>query len=371
MERYDDFGHFILGAEQLSVSQELLLTSSAPKQRMAIILLDSLADALLYRLMERAFLYSDRAWFSHLLPLYPSKKRERARLHFSERLKIARAPSYDTAVAGYPALITETDTTILAVGHSYRNAAYHRDSHNPDVLATIGKVFFKPVGKLFVNAQLPGHGMQVTRAQEDRLRSVGININDGRSRQGMLYLRDAAAAFIATRNDGLDVAAPELARELAEDLVYRIQDARENIDYLREIPGDINEHLEWMTFWDEHAANSDLMHLKDARDAIIHKIKNMNLDQVTSVMREKEAEAANAYSKRFWELWENRETTTGNTILDSLADIEKLAGRLPAKRSGATIFQEYHKVDERLSKIERLLSEAVTSYDEYVNEQIH
>lgn len=68
MEYYDDFGRFVLGAEQLSVCCELLLSDSTPKQRMAVILLDSLTDALLYRIMEGAFLHSDQGWFSHLLP---------------------------------------------------------------------------------------------------------------------------------------------------------------------------------------------------------------------------------------------------------------------------------------------------------------
>jgi len=106
MDRYDSFDRFVLGAEQLAVCRELLLSASTPKQRMAVILLDSLADALLWRLMEETFLYSDRAWFSHLLPQYPTRKREKMRRHFSERLRLARDPSYATAVAGYPAVVT-------------------------------------------------------------------------------------------------------------------------------------------------------------------------------------------------------------------------------------------------------------------------
>lgn len=39
MEAYDDFGRFVLGAEQLGVCRELVLSDSTPKQRMAVILL--------------------------------------------------------------------------------------------------------------------------------------------------------------------------------------------------------------------------------------------------------------------------------------------------------------------------------------------
>jgi hypothetical protein len=371
MEHYDDFGRFVLGAEQLSVCRELLLSDSTPKQRMAVILLDSLTDALLYRIMERAFLYSDRAWFSHLLPLYPNKKREKARLHFSERLKIARDPSYSTVVAGHPTIITETDTTVLAIGHSYRNAAYHRDAHNPAVLATIGKVFFKSVGQLFVSDQLPGHGLYITREQGDRLRSVGIAPGDSHTTHEILHFHDAASDFTSALNKGIDVATRELALELTEDLVFRVQDAKENIDYLREVPGDIDEHLEWMEFWASHQTDQELMRLKDTRDIVARDIKRMSFEQVTSEMREKEAEAANSYNERFWDLWQTRKPSIGNTIVKSLGDIEKLAVRLPVKRSSASILQEYYRADKRLNTIEQLLGEAVAAYDERISEQIH
>ena len=372
MEYYDDFGRFVLGAEQLSVCRELLLSDSTPKQRMAVILLDSLTDALLYRIMERAFLYSDQAWFRHLLPLYPSKKRERARLHFSERLKIARDPSYSTAVAGYPAIITETDTAVIAIGHSYRNAAYHRDTHNPAVLATIGKVFFKSVSKLFVSDQAPGHRLSVTREQGDRLRSIGIDLDGGQSRHEVLGFRDVAVSFTATLNKGMDVATRELATELAEDLAFRVHDAKENINTLREAPGDIDEHLEWMEFWtSQHQTDKELLRLKDARDKITHDIGRMSFDQVTSEMREQEAEAANAYNRRFWELWQTREPAVVNAIVKSLDDSEKLTVQLPLRRSSTSILQDYHRADERLSVIEELLSDAVAAYDREINEQIH
>jgi len=97
----------------------------------------------------------------------------------------------------------------------------------------------------------------------------------------------------------------------------------------------------------------------------------MDVDQVTSEMREDEARAANAYSKKFFEIWQGRQAATGKPVLGSLADIEKLAERLPKRRSSANIFLEYHQADEKLGKIEELLGEAVASYDEYVDGQIH
>jgi len=363
MEPYDDFGRFILGAEQLSVCRELLLSASTPKQRMAVILLDSLAEALLYRVMQEAFLYSDQAWFSDLLPLYPEKKRQRMRTHFAEKLKILREPSYAIAVAGYPAIVTETDITTMAIGHSYRNAAYHRDTHNPAVLATIGKMFFKSVSALFVSAQHPGVGLYITKGQAARLSSVGIDLSESKLGHEILEYRDAAIGLISSLKDGMDVAAEDMALELAEDLESRLEDLKESIDYLREAPGDIDEHLEWMEFWTSNCDDEELMRLKDARDKTIHDLRNMSVNQITPAMRDEEARAANAHGNRFWELWQERETRTNSTILDSLSDIQKVATRLPMRTLLAPILEEYRAADERLSTIEQQISEAVAAYE--------
>jgi hypothetical protein len=371
MERYDDFGRFVLGAEQLAVCRELLLSDSTPKQRMGVILLDSLADALLYRLMETAFLYNDGAWFSHLLPHYSKKKRDNARRHFAERLKIARDPSYETVVAGYPAVVTETDITVLTIGHSYRNAAYHRDTHNPAVLATIGKIFFKSVGALFVRSQPAGIGKWLTEGQANRLRLVGVNLDNDGLGPNVLNFRDAADGFTGSLSSGMEVAAHELSQELAEDLEFRVQEVEEHISYLSEVPGKIEEHLEWMAFWASHREDAELMRLKDARDAFLRDLWNrwnMEGEEVAPELHKKEVQVSEAYNKRFTELWKTRGTTKGT--LNSIADIRKVAKRLPMKRSSASILQAYRQADEELSGIERYIDEAVAAYDEAVNQEI-
>lgn len=313
--------------------------------------------------METAFLYSDRAWFSHLLPLYPEKKREKARRYFAERLKIARGPSYATAVAGYPSIVTESDITVLAIGHSYRNAAYHRDTHNPAILAIIGKLFFKPVSVLFVNAQPRGVESYITKGQADRLRSVGIDLGSGKSSTRLNY-HDAASNLASLLNEGMEVAARELAQELAEDLEFRVQDVKDSINYLREAPGDIDDNLEWLEFWASHRADEELMRLKDERDMFRHYIRNMDFARVTPEMRGKETELADAYNKRFWALWQARGNASRGVILNDLTNIEKVAARLSRKQSQAHMLQEYRKADERLNVIEEHVSEAVAAYDE-------
>jgi hypothetical protein len=106
-------------------------------------------------------------------------------------------------------------------------------------------------------------------------------------------------------------------------------------------------------------------------DEIRRDIKRMSFEQVTLEMREREAEAANAYNRRWWDLWQTRKPAAGNGIVKNLDDIEKLAARLPAKRSSAPVLQDYYNADNRLSVIEQLLSDAVAVYDEEIDAQVH
>jgi hypothetical protein len=166
----------------------------------------------------------------------------------------------------------------------------------------------------------------------------------------------------------MEVAAHELSRELAEDLEFRVQEVEEHISYLSEVPGKIEEHLEWMAFWASHREDAELMRLKDARDAFLRDLWNMEGEEVAPELHKKEVQVAEAYNKRFAELWKTRGTTKGT--LNSIADIRKVAKRLPMKRSSASILQAYRQADEELSGIERYIDEAVAAYDEAVNQEI-
>jgi hypothetical protein len=368
MDYYDDFGRFALAAEQLVLCRELLLSSSAPRHRMAVILLDSLADALLFRRMEEAFRDSDQAWFRYSLPHYSAKKREKARRHFKERLKLVRDPSADTVLGGHPPVVTEADIDVLTIGHSYRNAAYHRDRH-PAVVATIGKLFFQSVGALLVNSQWPGGARSITEEEANRLRSVGVDPDAGSYGLRMLDFRATAEGLVSSMSSRMTVPVSKVAEEFADDLKLRVEEVEDNIDYLSDGRGKMEESLERLEFRASLGDDdTELMRLKDARDLLGRKIWKIGPSEATRELYEQRARAADAYAKRFIELWGAREKTKGT--LDRLADIRKVSERLPRKRSSAVILRTYSQADEELSVIEGYIDEAVAAFDDHVNNEV-
>lgn len=144
--RYGDMpgDHFFLGLEQLEVCREFLLSGSAAKARMSVILLDGLVDALLYRRLEVLYWASEEPMIRREMHSYPKKVRKEARLNFARRVELAQETTYyDELWGGSGAIVDEMDAAILVVGHSYRNDAYHRDTHNPSVIDLVGKGAFR------------------------------------------------------------------------------------------------------------------------------------------------------------------------------------------------------------------------------------
>ena len=120
-------GDLFVALEQLEAIRDLLLANSPVKDRMALILLDALADALLFRRLEQIYEATEEPFLRHKMPRFSRQDRFVARQRFNRRVEIARqATELDRWVGDGEELITESDAAILKVGHSYRNGAYQR-----------------------------------------------------------------------------------------------------------------------------------------------------------------------------------------------------------------------------------------------------
>jgi hypothetical protein len=149
---------FVRDLETLEVSRELLLSGSIAKARMALILLDSLIDALLYRRLVLMYAAEEENWIMDP-PRFPKSVRTTARKNFDERLRIVQQPSWLPWIGSSEPLVMELEAVVLSVGHSYRNAAYHRDTHNPKVVAPLTKVFYGAVATAFSRSH--AHGLVI------------------------------------------------------------------------------------------------------------------------------------------------------------------------------------------------------------------
>jgi hypothetical protein len=374
-DQYDEFERFALGAEQLIACRDLLSSNSPAKHRMAVILLDSLADALLWSITESIFRASDQAWYRHLLPQYSEKQRARARAHLSEKLKIASDRSCGTEITGAPVAITDADVKIIKVGHSYRNAAYHRDEHNPVALASIGRAFLVSVCTVFIQNQVSvSTGM--TPKEKARLLSVEVDLESVDPSGSMLNLRDAATGFANRISTEMKEGIEAVPARLAEDLIERIREINEDISYIDENVshqgggfGDIDSHLEWIEFW-TLIANHDpeLQRLRYEKASLDRERYSAGNEADFSSIAKRRALLADAHNERFNEIWSGRQRGVGTR--KKIERMRKAATRLAATRSTAMALELYRELDAELALIARYIRRAVVALDQSIQDEI-
>lgn len=105
---------------------------------MALILLDGLADAMLFRRLQQLYEAAEEPILKHKMPRFSTRERNLARQRFNKRVEIARRPTeLDGWLGDGEPLISDADAIVLKVGHSYRNDAYHEDAHNAFVVPSV------------------------------------------------------------------------------------------------------------------------------------------------------------------------------------------------------------------------------------------
>jgi hypothetical protein len=142
---HDEVAQFLLVVDQLEDCVQLLKKDEISKTRSAVILLDNLADILLGRRVRSCFAAGERPGpGDHRAFTY--KERKQLEKSFPAKLELA-AGSGDLG-AGVQPIITADDRAILGLSHSHRNAAYHRDEHNPEVILVIAALQLTAVTRL-------------------------------------------------------------------------------------------------------------------------------------------------------------------------------------------------------------------------------
>jgi len=149
MTVHEELDDFELVVEQLEEAARLASIDSPLKCRRALILLDNLAEILIYRFCRER--YREDFAFVHALPPKLSRSRWFEVLDgYPERLNACHS-KFD--------LINRTDWPILRIGHRYRNASYHRDFHNKAALTILAKLMQEAVCRLFSSVHANGRSV--------------------------------------------------------------------------------------------------------------------------------------------------------------------------------------------------------------------
>lgn len=368
-----DLERFALVAEQLAVCRELLASGSVPKARMAIILLDQLADALIFRRCELAYsIWDDRTWLRQHHPRYGRAEKNRARRNFGRRIEIAQV--LDRHFPGNPEdpMIRDGDAAILRIAHRYRNLAHHRDRHNPRVMPVLARVLFRAVINMWIRGYRQGSAVAHSGIRA-RLAEVGIEGLGSSSDPAGFSQRDEWLNF---REDAVRVHTallPEVEIEdenvrlvLAVDLNDRIGELLSGIDYLPDGRERMNGLVEWFQFWDTHGSDDELIEMEAARDVVGRLVA-----EGESRRAEIEAEVTAANARYLTRLETLRREWNPKPATDVIANANTATGKLMDNQTLEESLLLYEPVDRDLDGVERVIRDAIYQFDEWVNMQVH
>jgi hypothetical protein len=355
-------GDLFLALEQLEAIRDLLLANSAVKDRMALILLDALADALLFRRLEQIYEATEEPHLRYKMPRFSRQDRFAARQRFNRRVEIARqVTELDGWVGDGDELISESDAAILKVGHSYRNGAYHEGALNPYVTATIARVLFGAVGRLVARTEQPGVAVgSLLQRRIDQLAGWGYETGP------MLELRPAAEVVTERFASELAVETSELRELLADDLEGRVESLRSDVVFLGESGVDPAKIIEGVELWSHYGADEQLLELQAQFDPFaIYEARERGETSDDVAAR------ADAALKRYRERMDELEREHKQRVsLDLLYRATSSATRVRAMSETRKILVDYQDVERPLAELEGYVDEAVRALDREIQRQI-
>jgi hypothetical protein len=242
---WDSFEELHVIVEQLELCQGLLHSRSHSKARAAVILLDHVADALMYRACNSDF--ENQAFLEMVIPpALPAKKRANIQFRFDEKV------SYLSKRKRH---IAADDASVLIIGHRVRNFAYHRNYHNPNTISAVGRILYKTVCAILpILSQQVQHIYSFRTKQQTWTKRYGVTAN--------LFNFEESTRCIADRlAQQVKFSLPSAARVMKADLSARYRTMQRTLKHWLALKSDsrVNDLLRHYEFADVHA--EDLLKL--------------------------------------------------------------------------------------------------------------
>ncbi len=311
--------------EQLEVAGDLIDKKTPTSSRLALFLIDNFAELVMHKICLYEFARDDQ-WKNMKQCKYSAKKRNDLKNHFQSKINF---------IVNDLNLIDDSDANVLRVGHALRNEAYHNGILRERIITPITRTYFQAICFIFPKLWLGSYGY--TRPDEVRefLERYGIH--------GDLITSSALNQICEKILNGRGSKERDLSRAISEDLVSRIQDIIDAIDYLSSEPGAMSpdEGLKWLQFREEGG---------------------MEFGQSKN-------------DEEFRQFWDEVKTKLAafkpKVSLNTLRNWIKKAKKIESENDKGLILQKFWEIDKQFIKIENMVQEEVFRYDEYINSRIH
>jgi hypothetical protein len=370
---YDQIDRFLVFVEQLDVACDLLADGGLAKVRAALVGVDNLASLLLNAHANAVFLSEEGSrWYRRRR--HTKKERRKILGSFDGMATLVSTDTEGPSWRKADAILSEADAAIMRVAHTYRNGVYHEDRHNSALLAPLTALYAQATGRAFCRFHSHGWSYGIDSARAERLVALGYEPRPDQLTPSALMLDfgTAAAVLTDTLTGAFEVDFEMLRSWLAADIVERTAWSAGMLVRLLD-DGLPAERLEWSflwsQFWAEHGADEEWMALEDERDDLADALEMSGRDGIDEDDPRKVAyqAAAAAYIERAHEL---QHAFKPRVQWGDAPRLGKLGERLETAKDIASLLQRYRQIDQDVGSLEKATMEAVTGWDELIEDAI-
>jgi hypothetical protein len=357
MKRYQllarsDFDRFLGSLQQLQVAKDLIQSEEPEKARMAIILLHSFADGLMFSVTTSAFEHD--LFFAKILPpKYSASDRSKVLRHFEEKVEFCRQKIK---------LLSVADATIFKIVNFYRNAAYHRDTHNPRVVLPIAQIAFCSALRLFRQGIIKGDGF--TRVTMEGLTiAQAASVKEFCKVDGFIDYDKASKEAIQRLKKGVRVRLRQVQLAFLDDVKARIARLKrmEKESLYCDSRKQFDEILKKAAFELKGIEENLFTEIRQLRYRILGKVPGVKPS------REEYLEAEERYAKRVKRAFNSFSTDVTAATIDH---IERKTLSLQKVTSLEGTLSEYLAIDKLLVEVEVLALHAERRIDEAIQARI-
>lgn len=360
---YSSFSYYGLGEfkefiEEFEHAIQLLSDEGHTKHRIALVILDSLAERILVTHARAQFRASEEMWFFAEKQM---TRDERSKILRDFNAKVTFALKVPITLDRPRPLLDNVDAEVFRVAHRYRNAAYHRGRYNAAITGPLSRLFAAAVARVFCRSGTYSHGGMDESSLADLDR---FNWRSPEDPRGFMTFPSAAEKITLQLLSLIAVDLPSLARTLRVDITERVAAVEAVLDRLRSrgIPEvALASLLDGSQYWAVNRGDPVLVNLSSQRRELI---------KAMGPKDEPPAEMTASYQRIEGAISDRMEELKGKTKIQfdlrSPDRIRNRARRVSSSDGEAALLRRYQLLDQELEQLE----EAVDWVDSEVDREI-
>lgn len=347
---YSSFSYYGLGEfkefiEEFEHAVQLLQGESHTKHRIALVILDSLAERILVNHARTEFRATEEMWF---FSENQATRDEQARILRDFNAKVSFALKTSQRPDRHQPLLGVEDAEVFRVAHRYRNAAYHRGKYNAAVTGPMSRLFAAAIARVFCRS-----GAWHTHGGMDDAKLADLDRFDWRKPEdplGSITFPAAAERITEQLVSAVPVDLSTLARSLRADLKNRAEAVQAVLDRVRSrgVPNDaLDSLLAAAQYWAANRGDSVLVDLSRQRRDVIKSLDPKG---------EPSAELRASYQQHELAIESRMEELKAQTKLrfdaGSPMRIARRAPRVSSSNGEGPLLHRYQVLDQELEELE-------------------